>query len=250
MVSIGLIAAAYFYLKSYARAGEAIAVPEIEGFDIIEAEAILKKADLKAVVVDSLYMPEKRGGVILDQEPNGLALVKSGREIYITISRYKTPQVSIPNVLDQTSAIAINKLTRRGFVIGELIPKPNPCQGCAIGMEMNGSEVKVGASVPKGSTIDLVVGESDGNALTSAPILFGLTENEASEILHIHQLNVGAVIYDDCENAEDSASARIFWQSIEGNNDVGIGDPISVRLSTDARKIPDVNLDSLKALLK
>lgn len=247
LVAGSLLIGAYLYLQQFTRSGEAVSVPELIGSDIIEAEALLKQSDLRAVVIDSLYVQDKRGGVILDQNPPELSSVKTGREIYLTVSRYKTPQVEVPNVLDQTMAIAINKLTRRGFEIGELIPQSNPCEGCAVGLELNDKSVEIGSKLPKGSKIDLVVGENSSNAIVATPILYGLNFDEAKTLLNKYQLNEGAIIYSDCESDSDSLSARVYWQSINPNSDARIGEAINIKLSPNLDLIPPVNVDSIKS---
>ena len=50
-------------------------------------------------VIDSLYLPDTRGGVVVDQEPIKGSMVKTDRKIYLTIARYSSPMVKLPNVI-------------------------------------------------------------------------------------------------------------------------------------------------------
>jgi eukaryotic-like serine/threonine-protein kinase len=241
---------AYLFLNNYAKTGEAIEVPNLEGLDIIEAEAALKSEGLYAEIIDSLYQQGDRGGLVLDQEPRATSLVKKDRKIYLTISRYQTPTVIVPNVLNQSIAIAINKLTRRGFLIGQQIPKPDPCNGCPIGLEIRGKKILEGTKLPKGTKIDLIIGMSDDEGEVLAPALYGLTPDEAKLLLTSYGLNVGALVITDAMNNGDSLAAKVYDQSEKPGTFLKTGSAIGVFASPDILKLPNVNLDSVKASIQ
>ena len=69
IVSALLILGAYFFLINYAKTGEAVTVPELNGLDIIEADAELQLAKLSPEVIDSVYQQDLQGGIIVDQNP-------------------------------------------------------------------------------------------------------------------------------------------------------------------------------------
>jgi eukaryotic-like serine/threonine-protein kinase len=237
------------YLEHYTRSGEAIEVVDLTGYDIIEAEAILKEAGLAATIVDSLFIQGKHGGEIVDQVPRPTSLVKSGRKIFLTITRYKTPSTKLPNVINQGLPLAQAKLTSYGFRIGKLIPRPDPCIGCAIGFEVQGKKVEVGKNLPKGTFIDLIFGKMADGATVPAPLLSGLSLDEAKMMLNLHQLNIGAII-NEADNKDDSIAAKVYWQSQPMGSPVSMGESINIRLTPDVTKLPEVNIDSLKALLR
>lgn len=241
---------AYAFLINYTKTGEAIEVPNLEGMDIIEAEAALKAAELKVEIIDSLYIQGDRGGIVLDQEPRATSLVKKERKIYLTISRYKTPTVIVPDVLNQSIAIAINKLTRRGFLIGEQIPKPDPCNGCPIGLEIRGKKIMEGSKLPKGTKIDLIIGMSDNATSVLVPALYGLSLDEAKLLLASYGLNVGAQIISDAKTSGDTLAAKVYEQSEKQGTAIATGSAIGLFASPDLMKLPDVNLDSIKASIK
>jgi len=247
IVSALLILGAYFFLINYAKTGEAVTVPELNGLDIIEADAELQLAKLSPEVIDSVYQQDLQGGIIVDQNPRAGSMVKKKRKIYLTISRYGIPTLKLPNVLNQTSAIAISKLTRRGFEIGNLKSKTDPCDGCAIGLEFKGKSISVDDNIPVGSTIDLIIGKTSDGAVSSVPALFGLTLDQATMILHEFDLNRGAYIYDEenVKTAGDTLSARVYSQSIKPGESIKLGSPINLSLTIDEEKIPTVNIDSI-----
>ena len=241
---------AFTYLESYARTGEKVTVPDVQQMDLIESEAVLNELELQAEVVDSIFVQGQRGGLVVDQEPIPSSFVKKNRKIYLTITRYQTPSEVVPNVLNQTTTLAIIKLSRRGFEIGELIPKSDPCNGCPIGLEVNGKPLKVGSRISKGTTIDIVVGTADDAAMVSTPLLSTLNIAEAEELLHLHALNLGSVVYPDAETAADTNASVVFTQSPNEGELISMGTDVTIYLSHLAEKIPSVNTDSLKAQLK
>lgn len=247
-----VIIGAYFFLINYAKTGEAVSVPALENLDIIEADAELKQLELNVEIIDSIYQQDKRGGIVVDQNPVEGSMVKKGRKIYLTISRYDIPTVEVPNVLNQTTAIAISKLTRRGFKIGELTSKSDPCDGCAIGLEFDGKTVDVGSKIPSGSTVNIIVGQQNDGAISLVPALYGLTKDEATALLHQHELNRGAYVYDleSVKSEGDSLAARVYSQSIAPSENAKVGTPINISLTIDMAKIPEANLDSIKASIQ
>ena len=251
MVAVLLMFGAYFFLTNYAKTGEAVTVPDLNGMDIIEADAELHLANLSIEVIDSIYEQDMRGGIIVDQNPRSGSMVKKDRKIYLTISCYGIPTVTVPNVLNQTSAIAISKLTRKGFEIGKLKSKTDPCDGCAIGLELNGKPVMADSKIPSGSILNLIIGQTNEGAVSAVPALYGLTLDEATLILHDFDLNRGAFIYDNetVTTSGDTLSARVFSQSVNPGERIKMGSPINIKLTIDAEKFPSFNIDSIKASL-
>ena len=86
MVCSGAVVGAYFYLKSYTRQSDVVELPSLEGYYVFEADAFLGELELEAIIIDSLYLPEKHGGIIVNQEPIANSKVKKGRKIYFSSS--------------------------------------------------------------------------------------------------------------------------------------------------------------------
>jgi len=249
VVVVGAVGGAYYYLKIFTEQDSIVTVPSLEGYDAIEAEAVLKELSLEGIVIDSLYLADKRGGEIVDQEPIADSKVKKDRKIYLTIARYSTPMVKLPNIEDQGLALALAKLESYGFKVGELIPKPGGCSDCALGVQIKGKSIKPSTPLFKGQKVDLLVGEGATGEEVHIPMLYGLDAEEARQLANRDGLNIGATVYTDCEDAADSAMARIFRQSPEPdpNDRIQKGASINVYLTKDLTQLPEVNLDSIKA---
>ena len=262
LVACIAISSAYFYLITYTEQDQVVEVPDLTGYDMYEAEVFLKESRLEAKIIDSLYLPAKKGGEIVDQEPIPGSSVKTGRKIYLTIARYEAPMVKLPNIIDQTIPLAMAKLNSYDIKVDQIIHRPSDCTDCVIGIEIKGKKVAVGAKlakgskinlvVAKGSKINLVVGEGATGEKIAVPMLYGLTVDEAQKLLNLDGLNIGATPYLDCETAEDSLNAHVFRQNPapEGFAVISRGSSIDLYLTSDQSQVPDVNLDSIKALLK
>jgi len=262
LVACIAISSAYFYLITYTEQDQVVEVPDLTGYDMYEAEVFLKESRLEAKIIDSLYLPAKKGGEIVDQEPIPGSSVKTGRKIYLTIARYEAPMVKLPNIIDQTIPLAMAKLNSYDIKVDQIIHRPSDCTDCVIGIEIKGKKVAVGAKlakgskinlvVAKGSKINLVVGEGATGEKIAVPMLYGLTVDEAQKLLNLDGLNIGATPYLDCETAEDSLNAHVFRQNPapEGSAVISRGSSIDLYLTSDQSQVPDVNLDSIKALLK
>jgi beta-lactam-binding protein with PASTA domain len=240
---------AYFFLLNYTRQDAIVEVPDLHGYDIVEAESVLKELSLEGLVIDSLYLPGKRKGEVVDQQPIPGSSIKQHRKIYLTITRFSSPMVKLPNILDQTLPLVIAKLNSYGIEVGEIMYKPSECTDCVLGASIRGKSVKIGAPLSKGQRVDLIVGAGASSERISIPIVYGLSAGEAEKLLAIEGLNLGATVYLDCETSADSASAKIFRQTPapEPANKIARGASIDVYLSNDLSKIPPVSVDSLKA---
>ncbi|MEQ9187232.1 MAG: PASTA domain-containing protein [Cryomorphaceae bacterium] len=243
------IAGAYYFLLLYTEQESVVTVPSLEGYDIVEAEAILKEFTLEGIIVDSLYLPETRGGQIVDQEPKPESTVKENRKIYLTISRYSSPMIKLPNIVDQTLALALAKLNSYGIAVNEIINKPSDCTDCVIGVLFENETIEPGASISAGSKVDLIVGEGATGEAIGIPMLYGLTVEEAQQLLNRAGLNVGATVCPTCEDAADSTDARIYRQlpDPDPNDRITKGSSVDLFLSEDLSKVPEVNIDSIKA---
>lgn len=80
---------------NYSNHNEEISVPDLTQLSVTDAERMLKSRNLKLIVVDSIFKLNKKGGLILEQEPIAEAKVKPHRKIYLTISSFQAPEIPI-----------------------------------------------------------------------------------------------------------------------------------------------------------
>lgn len=198
-------------LKYYTRHGEAIAVPDVKGKNILEAIEVIEDAGLEWTIMDSLYLPDSPPMSVVDLYPKTGSKVKSGRLLYITINTSTPPLVEVPDLVGRSSLkFADLQLRSFGFKIGQTTYRPDPHYQLLLGVAWNGKAVRKGDKVPKGATLDLILGDGKSGGPIRVPYLLGLSLREVKDKLAGKNLSLGAII---CEGElSDTASALIIRQ--------------------------------------
>lgn len=205
-VAIGLMQ----YLKVFTRHGQEIEVPDLSDLHMDQIELILSEKSLRYQVIDSTYLAGKQPNLVYDQDPRPGSKVKEGRTIYLSITSSNTPKVKLPDLVDLSLRKATIDLKNLGLTLGELIMRPDIANNVVLEMQMNGGKVFPGRDVPKGTTIDLVVGIYNIDSLVAIPNLTGLTVEEARFYLSESALYLGRVSYEG--TISDSSKALVVRQ--------------------------------------
>jgi beta-lactam-binding protein with PASTA domain len=230
VIVVVIITAVSLVLKGTTRHGESLTVPDITGLKMEDAERVLADKKLKFLITDSLFFEDKPKNSVLDQNPSPQSKVKEGRVVYIVLNSNKAPMVSVPNLIDVSLRQAQVMLQSAGLKTGRLIYKPDIAQNVVLEQLYGNRSLAAGDKVPKGSVIDLVLGDGLGSGDVSLPDLTGMTLEEAGNLLRSSALTIGSVVYQG--NIYDTTSARIFKQTpgfAEGVM-VGTGQPIDLFL--------------------
>jgi len=236
LVAALLIWGSFAYLDHYTCHGCAITVPDLKGYQVDMVADITSKKDLRYVVLDSIYDENSERGAVVDQDPAPGAKVKENRRIYVIINRVERESVEMEDVTNGSPRQAIAMLKAMGLKIGELIPKQSPYTDLVLEQLYNGGTIEPGTIIKKGEKITLVVASGVGGEKTRVPLLLGFNLKQAETILLERSLNVGAVICDDCETAEDTLSLSRIWKQRPIHNEkylVGLGSYIDIWLTTD-----------------
>lgn len=223
-----------YLLKRYTNHGESITVPDLHSLTIDEAEGRLRNLNLRFEVLDSAYDANLPPFAILDQVPIPLSNVKEYRKIYLTVNAANPPSVQMPNLMDKSLRQASFELESFGLMVGELIYKPDLAQNAVLEQLWDEMPVEPGTMVPRGSKIDLVLGDGLGNVRVGVPDLRGLTLSEVRWLLLASSLNLGSVIYLDEEIADTSAT-MVYRQipSPENDNEINLGESINIFMTTE-----------------
>ncbi len=227
-------------LAFYTRHGESVTLPNLKGMTIQQAQDLLADKGFK-FEVDSVYSVNKAPGTILEQDPNPETKVKEGRTIYVSIVSMIAPQVKIPDLVDVSLREATAIIESYGLKVGNLIYKPDLAQNAVLGIIVKGQPVSAGFSLPKGSNVDLIVGDGYGNTILTVPNLIGTSLEEAMFVIQASALNLGTVTYD--ETIKDSASRAkgfVYKQLPIHNGDstkINQGEPIDLFITRDKSKI-------------
>lgn len=223
-------------LKFYTHHGEAVTVPDLRGLPLAQAIDILERQDFR-FQLDSVYNVEKPAGTIFEQEPEPNALVKENRTIYLTMVSLVPPHVKVPDLTDVSYREAEAIITSYGLKIGELIYKPDLARNAVLGLEYKGQVLTPGRMIPKGSVIDVILGDGYGSQIV-LPNLVGLSLDEAVFIVHGSNLAVGSILFDP--DVTDSLAARVYKQYppyFDSTSMIAPGSAIDLYLSDNPAKI-------------
>jgi eukaryotic-like serine/threonine-protein kinase len=224
-------------LKTYTRHGESIAVPDLRGKSFEEIKTILKGKNLEWQIEDSVYDGSIAPMAVVDQNPKANSKVKEGRTIYVTINATMAPTTEIPDLVGRSSLkYAKMQLESYGLKVGETIYRPDPNYNAVIGIQIKGRNITKKTRVPKGTIVDLILGDGLGNSKISVPYLIGLRYDEAEFKLKGYSLNIGAVV--TASGVTDTASAIIYKQVPEygPGKTIRMGEPIDLFI---AKELPE-----------
>lgn len=228
IVSIALILGLNASMKFFTHHHQKLEVPNISGLPLEKGIELLSDNNMGYILVDSLFDPNLKPHEIIDQSPKKGAFVKENRKIYITINSVLPPSVTLPNLVDMSKRQAKLILESSGLKMGREIYQPDIAKDAVLAFRVNGKTITSDITLPKGSVVDLVLGDGLGALDVEIPDLIGLTVMEAMAVLDAMQLSVGQISAQG--NVKDQMSAYIYYQQPEYGSAVKVapGDPINL----------------------
>jgi beta-lactam-binding protein with PASTA domain len=229
-------------LEKYTRHGQSNPVPEFTGMLPAEAQKIAHQQNLKVEIVDSLFLENTEPGVVVDQIPRPGHGVKQNRTIFLTINSTQPEMVTLPQLTDISFRQAQVLVENSGLQIGNIFYQPSEYDNLVLNVQIDSTDIRPGKQLPKGTSVDLIVGRKHGNQTTPLPDLIGLTVDEALATLTSAMLNTGVVIYDESiRSSGDSLSARVWRQRPDPRitGSILLGSSIDIWVTVDQLKIDD-----------
>lgn len=227
-------------IDRYTRHGETISTPDLRGLNAQQMKSLAQKYELKCVLIDSVYQAHEIPGTVIRQKPVAGYQLKEGRSIYVTVASHEPENIRMPKAVNMSLRYAHEIVKRAGLTIGTTKHVPSEYIDLVLEQRYQGALIDAGDYVPKGATIDFVVGSGLSNEETSIPNLSALNLDQVNERLELMSLELGVAIYDEtCETAADSSMALVWKQTPrpESNRMVGLGTSINVWFTIDAHKI-------------
>ncbi|MDP3557717.1 MAG: PASTA domain-containing protein [Bacteroidota bacterium] len=149
------------WLGSYTNHGEFTEVPDFKGKQISDLSLFVKNKDVSFQIIDSIYDPKEKPGIVIRQEPEPKSKVKHNRTIYLYVTGMVAPQIVMPKLIDRSERQARLIIETYGLKIGKVTERQADCNGCILEQSIKGVAIEPGKGVKKGSLIDLVVGIKD-----------------------------------------------------------------------------------------
>ncbi len=236
VVAAALLLLGWAWLRSYTRHNAVMLVPDLAGASIAEAEALLAKRDLSAVVIDSVFVEDRPKGSVVDQDPDAGDEVKPGRKVYLVLNANQPKMIDMPKLVDLSKRQALSVLEILGLRVKEMQYRPDPCTDCVIAQLYKGRPIAPDDRIRRGEAITLVLGAGERGERVPVPELTGLTFADVQLVLNMASLNLGLLVEcQGCNTPADSSFARVRRQSpaAGANNRISLGSTIDIWLSID-----------------
>lgn len=238
-IILAMAVVAHVVMQIGTRHGSRRTVPDFSGVQLLEAQRLARRHDLKLQINDSLFVPAYEGGIVLDQLPKGGVEVKPGRTVYLTINSFRQKMVPVPFVADRSLRQAKNMLEIAGLEIAQLIYRPDMATNYVLdeyfGRQRITETTRVEAEM--GSGVTLYVGVQPGHNVTVVPQIIGLSLRDAKSRVWELGLNVGKVAFDDGINLLNQKDAHVYMQSPKAERHVVLGAKVDLQLTLDGQKV-------------
>jgi len=158
VVGIVLIVAVFWWLNVYTRHGKSVTVPDVKGITVAEAAPFMEARGLRYEVIDSIYMKDKKPGVICEQVPQPESTVKLNRTIYLTVNSFSAKQIELPDVRDLSQRQAETVLETHGFTVSSEMVE-SEFRDLVLRVKQGNTVVYPGSKFLEGTRITLEVGD-------------------------------------------------------------------------------------------
>ncbi|MGI4750296.1 MAG: PASTA domain-containing protein [Janthinobacterium lividum] len=185
----------FFSLNYYTRHGSGIPVPKLIGMQISRASALLDEQGFE-YKIDSVYLPDKEPGTVVQQDPDPTTNVKENRTIYLTVITKLAPNVGLPDLENITFREATATISNAGLKLGDTTYRSDIALNHVLEVRFAGEKIKPGAKLPKGSRIDLVLGDGKGASEVDIPDLTNQELDAAKFAISGAGLTVGTITYE------------------------------------------------------
>ncbi len=205
-------------LNLITKHGKSRNVPDVTGKSLEEARKLLRAGGFDLEIVDSIYIDTIPPLSVIRQVPEGDAVVKIDRTVYITINRAVPPVIEMPNLIGFSFRSAEMQLKNMGLRVGDTTTKPDFAKNSVLEQLVNGQAIKPGAKIQMGTEIDLVLGDGVGDTQYPVPYLLGLTYSQAKADLESRGISILVV---QAAGVTDTLNAYIFDQNPKRMDDEG-----------------------------
>ena len=80
----------------------------------------IKEKNVRYTIIDSIYDPSQKAGIVIKQDPEAKTFVKHNRIIYLYVTSTQAPQISMPKLVDRSERQAVFMIESYGLKIGNI----------------------------------------------------------------------------------------------------------------------------------
>lgn len=182
-VATGLVLlwAVMIFLDFWTFHGQTAVVPDIKHKSYALASDILGANKLSIEISDSVYDRSLAPGTVVESWPKAGAVVKEGRQVYVTVTAFSPKQVTISMPLsgNVSSRQAMSYLRGIGITDIRVENVPSEFADLVLGARYGDTPLSVGSVIPVTSTVTLTV----GNGIVELPDSLDLDEGAVDEFI-------------------------------------------------------------------
>lgn len=158
-VAILLVWFAMIFLNVWTRHGSTATVPQVKNLSYATAAELLRDCSLGIEISDSVYDRNTAPGTVLESWPKAGAVVKRGRQVYVTITAFspKMVRLSMP-VTGVSSRQAVSYLRGLGITGIRIVNVPSQYPDLVESAKVDGRLLRVDSEIPVTATVTLEVG--------------------------------------------------------------------------------------------
>ncbi|QQL51191.1 PASTA domain-containing protein [Mucilaginibacter ginkgonis] len=228
---VAVLLIAYLSLGYYTRHGEGAPVPQLKGMQVSRAMSLLDQQGFK-YQIDSVYVLDQAPGTVIEQDPDAGTNVKENRTVYLTVVTQLAPNVQLPDLEQSTYREAVATLSNFGLKVGDTTYKADIARDRILAVMFGGQPIKTGTKLPKGSKVDLVLGDGKGASEVEIPELVNLDLDAAKFAIHGAGLVLGTIMYQG--TITDSTNVIVVAQTpmrADSTSKTSIGTRINLTVS-------------------
>jgi beta-lactam-binding protein with PASTA domain len=234
---IALIILTMLWLRLYTNHGEKLVMPTLVKKNIYEAAELAEDKSFQIVVFDSIFKLGVPGGTVLSQNPAGGSEVKSGRKVYVTITKYAPEKIKVkdlPILYGNDFNQKMNELEYRGLkskIVGRKYDPGEPNHILEVyykGQLIIGQDIlRSNVEINKGEELEFIVSDK-GSGEVVVPQLECLTLLEAEFLLEGSKLIIGDI--QERGTISDRSAAYILTQEpvFDGVTKIPMGSQVNV----------------------
>jgi beta-lactam-binding protein with PASTA domain len=231
---IAVVLIAFFSLGFYTDHGTGIPVPKLKGLNIDNAIKTLEDQGFD-YRIDSVYKVDVAPGTIIEQDPDPGTLVKENRIIYLTMVKNEAPIISLPDVEGQLFIEASGVLKNYGLKF-DTTYRADIALNRVLEVTYEGRIIKPGEKIPKGSKLELILGDGKGAGELDVPDLVNQDLDAAKFVIKNSGFTLGTIEYQG--TITDSNNVIVVSQypmKTDSATKVSIGTPINLLVKQGAK---------------
>lgn len=215
----------YIVMPFYTRHGQAIPLPDVTKMMYEDAKAKLTGEGFEIIREEERYDSAIPSGYVIEQNPKGGALVKSGRRVYVIISRGEL-KMPMPDLTEISIREANLKLNRLGLTIGNKRYEPSSYYFKDVVMHQS---ISPGVEVSRGTRVDVTISIGDVAEEMVVPLVEGRTLDDAKERLGQKGFQIGTITYQEMASL---LPETVIKQSIEAGTLISREERVDLIVST------------------